>query len=346
VTPRQTERCRELVEEIDATAHLTGAYDEQRRWLSPGGGVIHQKPLSDEFAIDAEFLNSLRKRSIIFNGWPMIDDLAPPGAIGWFCRRAMKHLSSSAAERWSRAPLIGHHLGHMASHAPPLRWFMPLHRSYTIGLPREYVCDPPPICGEECVTIEGVKLNRDMVCYQERMTLLYRERLLETLKSKEAPVILEIGGGYGALAYFIRRVIPQAIYIIVDLPNSLALAACYLTLAQRSPVKIADGRAPSAGETALAVASEHLTLPINKIDLAINTLSFSEMPENTVERYAKMIAEKLAPGGVLFEQNFDNADVQAETFCSCASVLARHFPQCHEIRGDYLKGTPRVWRKS
>lgn len=53
------------------------------------------------------------------------------------------------------------------------------------------------------------------------------QRIADILKKKDA-VVAEIGGGYGAMAYYLLRDHPGTTYCNFDLPESLALAAYYL----------------------------------------------------------------------------------------------------------------------
>jgi hypothetical protein len=335
-------RCRALVARIHAAALKNGAYREQQNWTAPNGSPVHAAA-ADPSEIDAGFLANLRARASIFTGWSMVDgEQFPSGLAGVACRLAAATLPSHHLQRLFGLPRIGEPLRQLSSSAPPFRWLMPFYRSYLEGLPREYRCEPPLICGEELTDVDGFRVNRDVIAHQERMSILWRASLLERLREMSAPAILEIGAGYGALALYVKRVLPDARYIIVDLPRSLVLSGCYLSLAQRSHVDVYSGAQPARGAFTLVVAGDALP-PLPPIDLAINTLSFSEMPESAVDRYADFIARHLAPGGALFEQNFDNTSIGLENFCDAERVLARRFPRMRPVDGRYLKGRPRIW---
>jgi hypothetical protein len=56
----------------------------------------------------------------------------------------------------------------------------------------------------------------------------YGARRIADITGKSDAVIAEIGGGYGAMAYYLLRDSPQVKYWNFDLPESLALAAYYL----------------------------------------------------------------------------------------------------------------------
>jgi len=94
---------------------------------------------------------------------------------------------------------------------------------------------PPTICGEIGTNINGIVVNHDTAVYQERLTLLGWLgvfRFLERRIASEGTVrILEIGGGYGALARQIKRIMPNVSYTICDLPASLYVSSAYLSVA-------------------------------------------------------------------------------------------------------------------
>ena len=57
----------------------------------------------------------------------------------------------------------------------------------------------------------------------------YGARRVSGILNKSDAVVAEIGGGYGAMAYYLLRDCPRMTYWNFDVPESLALAAYYLT---------------------------------------------------------------------------------------------------------------------
>jgi hypothetical protein len=211
------------------------------------------------------------------------------------------------------------------------------------GVPAEYLCEMPRDMGG--ILLGRYLVNLESASYQERLQILYRTRLLDRLKQKLRPTIVEIGGGFGALAFCIKRIVPEARYVIVDLPGSLVHSACWL--AQWCPAsRIAVYQPESSVPTADFVLMPHTTfsgaLELS-IDLAINTLSFSEMSAETVADYASQIAKRLTLDGVLFEQNFDNSRYRDPRFCNPAIALQQHFSHRLIVPGKYWRGVPSVW---
>lgn len=168
---------------------------------------------------------------------------------------------------------------------------------------------PPPILGEVGHTLNGFIINNDTCTYQERVNLMIECGLTEwmqSLISKKGEIrILEIGGGYGALAYWIKSAFPNATYTLIDLPESLLFSRLYLSLA-RPDIKMSVGVVPNKYGILFVpnFLSDRLDITY---DLVINTLSMSEMSSYQVNRYVDLIKNKwIADGGIFFEQNQNN----------------------------------------
>ena len=192
---------------------------------------------------------------------------------------------------------------------------------------------------------------------------LIREAMIEDpsgylqLPEGRAPRILEIGGGYGGLAHHLKTLLPEAHYYIVDLPESLAFSAIYLSILWQhqtntllEPENVGSMLAREApGFTfvpnylfpALAASGE-------KFDLVINSLSMSEMNVKQVREYAAAIAEMLEPTGVFFEQNQDNRKFGHLNACE---VIAESFPMPRRLTGLFVpcglsEGAPHLWTRN
>ena len=95
----------------------------------------------------------------------------------------------------------------------------------------------------------------------------YGARRITDITGKSNAVIAEIGGGYGAMAYYLLRDSPQLKYWNFDLPESLALAAYYLL--RNFPEK----RTLLYGESSMTAAS------LDEYDIVLMPLSeLSRMP--------------------------------------------------------------------
>jgi hypothetical protein len=189
---------------------------------------------------------------------------------------------------------------------PPNRLIAHL-KSLIKELPQDRLVRPPAILGEIGWMVDGILVNDDTRSYQERMTLLHSCGALDRLTQQSAPCILEIGGGYGALALAITNCLPKASYVICDLPESLLFSGLYLSLAGRNVV------VPEAPEDIAVTPGIYLvpnyrfdSLKNIKVDLGINTLSMSEMSHHQIRTYASGLKKMLQGKGVFFEQNHDN----------------------------------------
>jgi hypothetical protein len=117
-----------------------------------------------------------------------------------------------------------------------------------------------------------------------------------------APVILEIGGGFGGLAYHLIKRMPNVTYIGFDLPQNALLQSYYLSCA------FPELRVLVYEEGMTALTREHvanydiLILPNFMIplvdpevaDLIVNVRSLSEMPADTIAEYHRQI-DRLGP---------------------------------------------------
>jgi hypothetical protein len=216
----------------------------------------------------------------------------------------------------------------------------------TAGLPIRCVYAPPYRLGEAGELRRGIIVNHDTAAYQERVGLIHDTgllRWLDELAARQGELrVLEIGGGYGALAYWFKSAFRNCSYTIVDLPECLLYSALYLSLS------LPDQRV-SIGQAAklpfgVRFMPNYMAHALNEeFDLVINTLSLSEMSELQIRTYAELIAGRwLAKGGLLFEQNQDNRKIG---YANAADVLAPYFPYqlIEQPPPDLIKGAPHLW---
>lgn len=250
-------------------------------------------------------------------------------------------------------------------------------------IPDEIVAKPPMVLGEIGWDINGYPVNPDLCCYQERLNLLYESGLIDFLRKieKERGVvnILEIGGGYGALAKYITNLVPNVRYVICDIPESILFAAIYLVIAcpdfahnffadnvldkKYYDLKIQQhsGKIKNFVEKIAGFVREKekhgvfVYVPNYLIDaffeqdglifdLCINTLSFSEMNKKQVSYYAGIIKKKIGLTGLLFEQNQDNRHLGS---IYAKEILEGHFLYRKEIQyktmPDLMMGRADLW---
>lgn len=203
----------------------------------------------------------------------------------------------------------------------------------TAGVPDQFLFKPLELSHEPGPLIRGIPVNHDTYVYQERIELMRAGEILNRLDKLNSPLILEIGGGYGALALAIRRIVPHARYIICDLPECLLFSGMYLGLTgesvqlMNSPLKVDKGVTLLPKYTLVPNYLFHeLTEPI---DLAINTLSMSEMSEHQVSVYAEGISSLIGMTGLFFEQNINN---HCPGWIDAKKQIEPHFAVRHTIQ--------------
>ena len=99
--------------------------------------------------------------------------------------------------------------------------------SVATALPKELRIRPPKKFGEIGWLYDGVIINDDVYSYLERICLMYENGLIGHLKEKQRVSktlkIIEIGGGFGGLAYYLIDIFDEKVnYSIIDIPESLA----------------------------------------------------------------------------------------------------------------------------
>jgi len=190
-------------------------------------------------------------------------------------------------------------------------------------------------------------INHDAHAYLTRVAMMHELGILSRMKHAGCPRVLEIGGGFGGLAWMLMQVLPPARYVIVDLPESLAFAAVYLSVlfpALHNTVVSNRHEAEEVSEGPGFTFALFHCLRFPHVDLAINTLSFAEMTAVQVTAYGQFIAGNLAPGGVLYEQNNEYSDERSEAL---VQTVARCFRQGKQMISTHpartLYGPARVW---
>jgi putative sugar O-methyltransferase len=116
--------------------------------------------------------------------------------------------------------------------------------------------------------------------------LYYLQRVAEQCEGKLPQRIVEIGGGYGAFALAYMKQNPSASYVVVDLPEMLAIQHYFLTLAlPERRVTLAGGpdSQPEPGQI-LLLPSTRLSEMSLSCDLLFSTFGFSELPRELQRR--------------------------------------------------------------
>src|ERR1051326_7515888 len=161
----------------------------------------------------------------------------------------------------------------------------------TEHLPYRCIFTPPRRFGEIGHDVRGVIINPDTVIYQRLVNFLFDSGVvgwLDDLASANGEVrVLEIGGGYGALASWFRAAFPNCSYTILDLPECLLFSGLYLSLSRPD---VRTGWGLDAVPFGLRFVPNYQAASLREpFDLVINTLSMSEMSIPQVRHYASLI---------------------------------------------------------
>lgn len=219
-------------------------------------------------------------------------------------------------------------------------------------LPPELHIAPPRTFGEIGWLVGDRIVSWDTCVYQERMALLHEVGVLRELKERQRtrgdnghPLrIIEIGGGYGGLAYHLKKYLPDVQYFIVDIPESLVFASIYLSVLFKEEKNVClscedEPRSLQQQRPGFTFVPNFLFDKVAAsgvtFDLALNTLSMSEMGPEQVHYYCEGIKKLLAPDGVFFEQNQDNRHLGK---LDARTIIAEHFPHKIEFESKLLPG--------
>jgi hypothetical protein len=121
----------------------------------------------------------------------------------------------------------------------------------------------------------------------------FSEKISILLKNKINPTILELGGGFGGMAYYCLRDIFNAKYICVDLPENAALQAYYLkSHFPDKKIRLYGEDFESNDFDALVIPNYAIeSLQENSISLSFNSYSLAEMSLETIDKYVNIISK-------------------------------------------------------
>jgi hypothetical protein len=208
---------------------------------------------------------------------------------------------------------------------------------HTRRVPARLRFSPPQMLGEIGWAADGIVVNHDTYFYQERVNLLQAAGILDQKPRR----ILEIGGGYGALALAIRRVLPRCEYTICDLPEALLFSGLYLTLTESERV-YTGGRKWWQKPGVTLFPNYRFAQLTGPFDLVINTLSMSEMSEHQVRTYCEGIKRLIGSDGAFFEQNTDNRP----SMIYAKEIIRDYFSESREITTEnaaMISGRAHIW---
>lgn len=221
-------------------------------------------------------------------------------------------------------------------------------------IPFDLIYSPPKMLGEIGWNVGGIVVNHDTYIYQEKINILFENGIMDWLQDlpskRQRPRILEVGGGYGALASILQKLVRNSQYFICDLPESLLFSGCYLQLTQAGRSVFVCQNEEDLKKSAdydFVLLPNYLFQKIVDSDLnfdfAINTWSLSEMSDHQVRTYGQGISKLIGNEGIFFEQNEDN---RGKGFNYCCELLSKHFSDKADLKTNSCfsrRWIPHVW---
>lgn len=297
-------------------------------WTESGGATGLHRRAGRCFLEHPPALNRLRPLSMYFTGFSVhhqrrCDDLTSEQLEEPFLQAAPDFVEEPREGGVVHQTDYAAGWKYVAQRTPPSELFM-----------------PPPICGETGVNVSGIIVSHDTLVYQERVTLLSLLGLVRFLYEKIAERgmarVLEIGGGFGALACHIKQIHRNVSYTICDLPESLYFSAPYLALALPDLATDFVIEDPSSLDRLDAMHFMPNYAKNARFDLVINTLSMSELSEHQVRSYGALICRMIGETGLFFEQNHDNTRLG---WINCKDYLPEYFRHRTPLRTPPLRVT-------
>ena len=147
----------------------------------------------------------------------------------------------------------------------------------------------------------------------------YALKIQQLIQDDHGGSVFELGGGYGAMAYYLLRNNPRVTYLNFDLPENAALSAFYLLSAFPERRILLYGEGSFAGgsigdyDIIIMPSFEIEELPEKSIDVVFNSYSLAEMSLETIKFYLAKIST-IAREHILHVNHTRNAVLSAEEF--------------------------------
>jgi putative sugar O-methyltransferase len=131
-------------------------------------------------------------------------------------------------------------------------------------------------------------------------------------------IIIEIGGGYGGLGYFLNKNIENLTYIDFDLPENMALTAYYLMCCfpEKKIMLYGEDSIENINQYDIVILPNFCIdkMKANCADLVFNSYSLAEMSPATIQHYVDRI--KLISKEYIFHVNHTNksTSINADNF--------------------------------
>jgi putative sugar O-methyltransferase len=124
----------------------------------------------------------------------------------------------------------------------------------------------------------------------------YASSIGRLTNSGQKRVVVEIGGGYGGMAYYLLRDQTNLTYVDFDLPENMALTAYYLLNAFPDKKTVLYGEEEltpdciAKNDMVIMPNFEMEKMTANSADLTFNSYSLAEMSPETITQYIAMVS--------------------------------------------------------
>jgi hypothetical protein len=162
--------------------------------------------------------------------------------------------------------------------------------------------DFPRVCGAWGIEMRGALTPRTSWRHIHAALVI-----LDETSSLAGPRVVEVGGGFGGVAYWTQRLRPGAIeYTIYDFPIVNAIAGYFLLRVMPAGHIVLNGEPVTEGSPQIAVLPHWRIFeePNRGADIAFNQDSLPEMPRETAIRYLEVF-DRIARVGFYSENQED-----------------------------------------
>ncbi len=192
----------------------------------------------------------------------------------------------------------------------------------------------------------GVLIDSSLILYNSCRHYYHAHKIKELTENIKRPVILEIGGGYGGVFYYLNRLTKNYCYIVCDLAETL-FTNYYFTkkwshmFHKELKIKwVMEGEiTPNdtiKNDLILVPSGNHRNIKCG-FDVAYNSNSFSEMSFKDISDYFETIHQNQPT--YIFHQN-SNFKLWENSSRGHTEVLAKEFPIPNEYKLIYQAISP------
>lgn len=219
-----------------------------------------------------------------------------------------------------------HRRNEFAAKLKALRAIDPLAKGARPGL----LVPEPDVLGGFGHVVDGSRINIDTLKFYEVLIGMYRSNLIKQAVTDEGHglVLMEIGSGWGGLGYQLKRLLPQATLVLVDLPQTFLFSATYLPSVLPDarvcmPTELPNAEVFDPGRYDFVFLDHKLLADVSIPSLqgAVNTCSFQEMSKDQVHAYGQWLAQADCPW--LYSLNRDQSPHNAQ-MTRVSEILAEY----------------------